>query len=82
VRAGPDFEVAPPAALAWMLSLAYGPQPESLILSLHRGLGRVARALKADELALAGIEAVLLALPDPGPDGLAKLAKWGTAWQN
>jgi hypothetical protein len=82
VRAGPNYEVAPPAVLARLLGLAYGPQPDGLVFDLHRGLGRVARALKADELALAGIEAVLLALPDPTPDGLAKLAKWGTAWQN
>ena len=81
VRATADgtYEAAPPLALARLLSAAYGPQPDSVVERLHRGLARAARALKAGDLALAGIETVLLSLPDPTPQGLATLTKWGDA---
>ena len=81
-------EVAPPAALQRVLAAAYGPQPEPAVLRLHRGLSRAAAALEAGDLCLAGIETVLLRLPDltrPALEKLAevaKLEKWGTAWQN
>jgi hypothetical protein len=94
VRVGADgggrrrYETAPLQALGGVLSAAYGPQPESAVLRLHRGLSRAAAALEAGDLCLAGIETVLLRLPDltrPALDKLAevaKLEKWGTAWQN
>ena len=70
------------------MSAAYGPQPEDVSLRLHRGLRRAASAIEAGDLCLAGIEAVLLGLPDLTPPALAKLAefaeleKGGTAWQD
>jgi hypothetical protein len=51
-------------------------------------LRRAASAIQAGDLCLAGIETVLLRLPDLKPSALAKLAevaeleKGGTAWQN
>ena len=48
------------------LRAAYGPQPEDVILRLHRGLGRAAAAIEAGDLCLAGIETVLLR--SAGPD--------------
>ena len=81
-------EVRPPQGLGRILSAAYGPQREDVILRLHRGLGRAAKAIEAGDLCLAGVETVLLGLPDPSPQALAKLAevaeleKGGTAWQD
>ena len=94
VRVGADAagrrrcEVRPLQALERFLGAAYGPQREDVILRLHRGLGRAAKAIEAGDLCLAGIETVLLGLPDPSPQALAKLAevaeleKGGTAWQD
>ena len=70
------------------MSAAYGLQPEDVILRLHRGLSRAAAAIEAGDLCLAGIETVLLRLPDLTPSAVAKLAevaeleKGGTAWQD
>jgi hypothetical protein len=78
-------EVRPRQGLGRIVSAAYGPQPEDVILRLHRGLRRAAAAIEAGDLCLAGIEAVLLRLPDLTSSALAKLAeleKGGTAWQN
>ena len=81
VRVGADAEgrrrceVRPPQALARILSAAYGPQPEEVVLRLHRGLRRAATAIEVGDLCLAGIETVLLGLPDLTPSALAKLAK-------
>ncbi|MGD0640386.1 MAG: hypothetical protein ABSC22_06530 [Roseiarcus sp.] len=94
VRVGADAtgrrrcEVRPRQGLGRILGAAYGPQPEDVVLRLHRGLRRAASAIEAGDLCLAGIETVLLALPDPTPLALAKLAevaeleKGGTAWEN
>jgi hypothetical protein len=94
VRVGIDvtgrrrYEAPPPRALARILTAAYGPQPEDVVFRLHRGLRRAASAIAAGDLCLAGIETVLLGLPDLTPPALAKLAeiarleKGGTAWEN
>jgi hypothetical protein len=94
VRVGADAagrrrcEVQPPQGLGRIVSAAYGPQPDDAILRLDRGLSRAATAIEAGDLCLAGIEAVLLRLPDLTPSALAKLAevaeleKGGTAWQD
>jgi len=94
VRASADaagrrrYEVRPPRGLGRVLSAAYGPQPEEVVFRLHRGLRRAASAIEAGDLCLAGIEAVLLRLPDPTLSALAKLAefaeleKGGTDWEN
>jgi hypothetical protein len=80
-------EVRPRERLDWLLNKAYGPQPEDVVLRLHRGLRRAASAIEKGDLCLAGIETVLLRLPDLTPLALAKLSevvkleKWGTAWQ-
>jgi hypothetical protein len=68
------------------LNAAYGPQPETTVLRFQRGLRRAASAIEAGDLCLAGIEAVLLELPDLSPSALAKLAdvaeleKYGSVW--
>jgi hypothetical protein len=54
--------------------LAYGPLSQAVSERLHRGLQRVAARLEADDLAGAGVEAVLLRLPDVSAEGLRKLA--------
>lgn len=94
VRVGADAagrrrcEVRPRQGLGRILSAAYGPQPEDVVLRLHRGLRRAAAAIEAGDLCLAGIETVLLALPELTQPALAKLAevaeleKGGTAWEN
>ncbi len=94
VRVGADAagrrrcEALPPQALQRILSAAYGPRPADVVLRLHRGLRLAASAIEACDLCLAGIETVLLRLPDLTPSALAKLAevaeleKWGTAWQD
>lgn len=94
VRVGVDSlgrlncEVAPPAALERVLAAAYGRQPEAVVLRLHSGLRRAAAAFEAGDLCLAGIETVLLRLPDLTRSALEKLAevakleKWGTPWQD
>ena len=70
------------------MNAAYGPQPEEVVLRLHRGLRRAAAAIEVGDLCLAGIETVLLGLPDLTPSALAKLAKFaefekgGTSWEN
>lgn len=84
----PRCEVRPRQGLGRILGAAYGPQPDDVILRLHRGLRRAASAIEAGDLCLAGIETVLLRLADPTPSALAKLAevakleKGGTAWQD
>ena len=84
----PHCEAAPPHELGRILSAAYGPQPEDIVLRLHRGLRRAASAIEINDLCLAGIETVLLRLPNLAPSALAKLVevadleKWGTAWQS
>jgi hypothetical protein len=71
-----------------MVSAAFGPQSEDVILRLHRGLQRAAAALEAGDLRLAGIETVLLRLPDLTLQARARLAeialltKWGASWEN
>ena len=78
-------EIRPRQGLGRILSAVYGSQPQDVILRLHCGLSRAAKAIEAGDLCLAGIETVLLGLPDPSPQALAKLAeleKGGTAWQD
>jgi hypothetical protein len=93
VRVGADTgrrrcEALPPPALRCILSAAYGPLSEHVLLRVHRGLRRAASAIEAGDLCLAGIETVLLRLPDLTPQALARLAKvaeitkWGTSWQD
>jgi hypothetical protein len=81
-------EVRSRSGLGRVLSAAYGPQPEQMIVRVHRGLNRAALAFEAGDFCLAGIETVLLGLPDPTPSALAKLAevaeleKWGAGWES
>ncbi len=81
-------EVRSRSGLGRVLSMAYGPQPEQMIVRVHRGLNRAALAFEAGDFCLAGIETVLLGLPDPTPSALAKLAeaakleKWATGWES
>jgi hypothetical protein len=80
--------VRPLAELRAILHFAYGAQPEEAVKRCHRGLQRVAAALEADDLARAGVEAVMLRLPGVSVEGMAKLAaiadfeKGGTSWED
>ena len=65
-------EVQPPQAIRRVLTAAYGPQPDEVVQRLHRGLRRAAARLEAGDLAHAGIETVMLGLPEPA--AMAKLA--------
>jgi hypothetical protein len=67
-------EVRPPADIGQILRAAYGPQNDASVLRLHRGLRRAAGWLEAGDLASAGIEAVMLSLPDLTPEAMTKLA--------
>jgi len=67
-------EVRPPAEIGHILNTAYGPQSDASVLRLHRGLRRAARWLEAGDLASAGVEAVMLGLPDLALDAITKLA--------
>jgi hypothetical protein len=70
-----------------VLRAAYGPQRDEIILRLHRGLCRAAAWIEAGDLGRAGIETVMLGLPDLTPEAVAKLAemadlkKGEAAWQ-
>jgi hypothetical protein len=81
-------DVQPPQTLRRVLAAAYGPQPDEVVERLHRGLRRAAARLEAGDLAHAGIETVMLALPELAPRAMAKLAgiadlgKRGDAWES
>lgn len=81
-------ETIPQPALAVALTLAYGPQNDNAVCRIHRALTRAAAALRDGDLCMAGIESVLIGLPDPTPRALDKLAavatleKWGEGWQS
>lgn len=49
-------DIRPPEGLRRIVSAAYGPRPEHVILRLHRGLRRAAKAIEAGDFCLAGIE--------------------------
>jgi hypothetical protein len=86
--AGFRYSVRPIDELGDILDTAYGRQEEHVIQCCHRGLKRAASALQKGDLALAGIEAVMLRLPELGADAMTKLAvladleKGGDSWQN
>jgi hypothetical protein len=81
-------EVRPPDDIVQVLRAAYGPQPDEVVQRLHRGLRRAAAWIEVDDLGRAGVEAVMLGLPDLTPGAMAKLAgiadieKGGAAWEN
>jgi len=69
-----------------ILMMAYGPQPDGVVLRLHKGLTRAA-AIEAGDLGRAGIEAVKLGFPDLTREAMTKLAeiddveKRNTGWE-
>ncbi len=81
-------DVRSPDEIGAVLKTAYGRQPDEVVLRLHRGLSRAAKWIEAGDLCRAGIEAVMLGVPDLTPGAMAKLAeiadleKGGMAWQN
>jgi hypothetical protein len=68
-------DLRPTDEIARILRKAYGPQPEAVVLRLHRGLRRAAASIEAGDLGRAGIEAVRLGLPDLTPEAMTKLAE-------
>jgi hypothetical protein len=81
-------EVRSPRALGQILAAAYGPQPDAVVQRLHRGLRRTAAWLEAGDLCHAGVEAVMLRVPELTPTAVAKLAafadleKRGQPWKD
>jgi hypothetical protein len=82
------YVVRPAGELGAILAAAYGPQQDAAIQRCHRGLRRAASALEAEDLALAGIEAVMLAFPELNDEAMAKLARFadlgkgGDSWDD
>ena len=80
-------EVRSPGEIGRILQTAYGPQPDGVVLRLHRGLRRAAASIEAGDIGRAGVEAVKLGVPDLTPVAMAKLAdiadleKANTAWR-
>jgi hypothetical protein len=87
-RGARRYEVRSPGEIGRALRAAYGPQRDEVVQRLHRGLRRAAARIDAGELGLAGIEAVMLGVPDLTPDAVAKLDKLadiekrGEAWRD
>ena len=81
-------EVRSPEGLGQILKTAYGPQPDAVVQRLHRGLRRTAAWLESGDLCQAGVEAVMLRVPDLNSTGVAKLAeladleKRGASWED
>jgi len=81
------WQARPRDEVADILGTAYGPQPLAIVDRCHRALQRMAAQFESGDLALAGIEALMLRLPPIDPDRMAKLAaaefhRGGDAWQN
>jgi hypothetical protein len=72
---GRRYVVRSASELSTILATAYGRQRHDVVQRCHRGLRRAVSALEAQDLALAGIEAVMLALPELDADAIAKLAR-------
>jgi hypothetical protein len=68
-------DVRSPDEIGAVLKTAYGRQPDEVVLRLHRGLSRAAKWIEAGDLCRAGIEAVMLGVPDLTPGAMAKLAE-------
>ncbi len=68
-------EVRSPAEFGRIMRTAYGSLTEAESLRLHRGLCRAAAWIAVSDLARAGIEAVMLGLPDLAPHAMAKLTE-------
>jgi hypothetical protein len=68
-------EVLSADEIGQILRTAYGPQPDGVVLRLHRGLRRAAASIEAGDLGRAGVEAVTLGFPDLTPGAMAKLAE-------
>ena len=73
--------------LSAILRTGYGPQPAELVSRLHRGLRRAAAWIEAGDIGRAGVEALMLGLPDLTSeamvklDGIADLEKGNAAWE-
>lgn len=72
--AGRRYRAKPTDEISRALRLAYSAQPDELIERYSVGLQRVVALLEAGETGRAGVQAVLLGLPEISPEGMAKLA--------
>ena len=77
------------AELGRIIRAAYGRQTDAEVRRLHRGLGRAAAWIEVGDLGHAGVEAVMLRLPELTGGAMAKLAAMAelekgasAAWQN
>ena len=79
--------VRSPYEIDEILRTIYGPQPSGVVSRLHRGLHRTAAWIEAGDLGRAGVEALMLGLPELSPeairklDEIASLEKRNSAWQ-
>jgi hypothetical protein len=79
--------VRSPDEIGAILRTGYGPQPAELVSRLHRGLCRTAAWIEAGDIGRAGVEALMLGLPDLTSEAMAKLdriadlEKGNAAWQ-
>jgi len=79
--------VRSPDEIGAILRTGYGPQPAELVSRLHRGLRRAAAWIEAGDIGRAGVEALMLGLPDLTSeamlklDGIADIEKRGEAWE-
>jgi hypothetical protein len=69
-------DVRPAREIRQVLQTAYGPQPDAVVLHLHQGLRRTAAWIEAGDLGRAGVEAVLLRLPDLTVAAMVRLAEF------
>jgi hypothetical protein len=70
----PKWQARPRDEVADILGVAYGVQQAAVVDRCHRGLRRIASQLEKGDVALAGIETLMLRLPPIDPDRMAKLA--------
>jgi len=79
--------VRSPDEISNVLRTGYGPQPPEVVSRLHRGLLRTAAWIESGDFGRAGVEALMLRLPDLTPeamrklDKIADLEKRNTAWE-
>jgi hypothetical protein len=82
-------EVRPPDQIGQVLQAAYGPPTDAMVRRVHRRSRRAAASIEAGDLDRAGIEAVMIGLPDVAPEAMARLAEIAdleeganAAWEN
>lgn len=85
---GRQYRLRPVNEVAKALFAAYGPTPTSTVELWCRRIRKAVEFLNSGDVVLAGIEAVLIGLPEISPDGMAKLScstllcKYNPDWED